>query len=109
MLQILWNTIAYTGVSRVPDTSEHKHIVLINILALIVSFCAPESAVIFVAGSNPIFALVSAVYSCLLLFTIALNGSGRSHLARMYFTLLSALFLITDSVLVGSQATFTTS
>jgi adenylate cyclase len=107
MLQILWNTIAYTGVSRVPDTSEHKHIVLINILALIVSFFVLLNLpVIFVAGSNPIFALVSAVYSCLLLFTIALNGSGRSHLARMYFTLLSALFLITDSVLVGSQANF---
>lgn len=107
MLQILWNTIAYTGVSTVPDTSEHKHIVLINILSLIVSvFVLLNLPVMFFAGSNPIFALVSAVYACLLLLTIALNGAGRSHLARMHFTFVSSLFLVTDSILVGNQANF---
>lgn len=107
MLQILWNTIAYTGVSRVSDISEHKHIVLTNILALVVSiFTLLNLPILLFAHSNSAFGVVSGIYAILLLFTIRLNGAGRTHLARMLFTVLSFLFIVTDAVLVGSQVNF---
>lgn len=107
MLQILWNTLAYTGVSLSKDTGEHKHIVLTNTLTLVVSFFTLLNLpFMFFFGSEMRFGLVSAVYACALLLTIILNGRGRMRAARIFFTLWSLLFLTVDSLLVGSQANF---
>ena len=102
MLQLLWNRIAYSGVSHASDISEHKHILLVNGLSLVIStFSILNVIVTLFVQKFSLLNIPPIVYAVLLLFTISLNSHGRLFAARMYFFFLSYVFISLYTILAG--------
>jgi class 3 adenylate cyclase len=105
MIQILWNFLAYLGVRYVRDPAEHKHIVLVNSLALFISFFTTliSFQMLFLPLPKVIF-YISLVYPFLLLYTLRLNAKGSVDKARFYLVALSYIYITYVNFLQGNQA-----
>lgn len=107
MLQLIWNRFAYIGVSGAPDQNEHKHIVLVNSLALMISAFTLVNIPLAVSIGFPAATLmVTAVYSVLLPFTLFFNSRGLFLFARIFFALSSLSFISFYAFCFGAAANF---
>ncbi len=108
MLQLLWNRIAYNGVSLLSDPSEQKNIVLLNSLAVTISFFSIGTLVISSLLLPEFFQVkfIPIGYAVLCFGTIYLNGRGWFVAARVYFGIISILFLIATSLIMGGPSNF---
>ncbi len=107
MLQILWNQLAYLGVSYADDTAEHKHIVLTNSLCLIVAaFTLLNIPASMFIGISFQYSIASLVYSLSLIICLYLNSRGSTKAARLCFAFFSLSFLGGNSVIAGTGTHF---
>ncbi|MDX1956989.1 MAG: adenylate/guanylate cyclase domain-containing protein [Leptospiraceae bacterium] len=105
MLQLLWNTIAYSGVFHARSITEQKYIVLVNGLSI---FCALFTGINLLTLSffdTPrIITIVGIIYIISILFTLFLNSSGKTLIAKVYIVLLSYFYIVYNSLMIGNQA-----
>ena len=105
MLQLFWNFFAYLGVRNVLDPVEHKHVVLVNSLALFISFFTTIISFQLLFLPIPkVFFYISLVYPFLLLYTLILNAKGSIDKARFYLVALSYIYITYLVFLQGNQA-----
>jgi class 3 adenylate cyclase len=105
MLQLIWNFFAYLGVGLVSDPTEHKHVVLVNSLAMFISFfmLIISFQMLFLPLPKFIF-YISLIYPFLLLYTLRLNANGSIDKARFYLVALSYTYITYVVFLQGNQA-----
>lgn len=104
MLQLLWNQIAYSGISFASNVYEQKHILLVNMLALFLPFFTLLnlfSPIFF--HTDPLIIYAGLSFMFLLPFTIVWNASGRIFFARIYLVLLSFTYILFISIANGNQ------
>lgn len=109
MLQLLWNSIAYSGMALVKDEAEQKNVLLINTLSvLLIGFTLITTAISYsiVPAELAILAKIPPVYSILLPLVLWFNGKGYRLLARLYFLLVTMVFMAAMSYAMGAQSDF---
>lgn len=105
MIQLIWNFLAYLGVGTVSDTSEHKHILLVNSLAIFLSLV--QFLLLFITlflPYSPFYYSISLAYPFFILFALVLNAKGKVNLARNYLVFLSFIYITYFLILNGNQA-----
>ncbi|MCB1141590.1 MAG: adenylate/guanylate cyclase domain-containing protein [Leptospiraceae bacterium] len=104
MLQLIWNLLAYTGVSYEKNLGEQKHIVLVNSISLFLTvFNLLNVLVGSLLGTNT--REISSIfigYAFLVLFTLFLNSKGKPDWARYYLIYLSVLLITSLTVIYGN-------
>jgi class 3 adenylate cyclase len=104
MIQLIWNKLAYQGVLFVDNIAEHKHIILVNTLALFIPvFILFTILSNYFMGIPSIFYYTALSYILLLPFCVYLNAIGKVSFSRLYLTFLSFAYLFAISVIEGSQ------
>ncbi|MBE7412443.1 MAG: adenylate/guanylate cyclase domain-containing protein [Leptospiraceae bacterium] len=104
MLQLLWNTIAYQGVLFARDYSEHKHIVLINGFAALVTMFTLLVFIVFqFLGSVLVIDIINVLFILFLPFTIYLNSIGKLLFARIYILTISTAYIVSIALLEGAE------
>jgi len=105
MLQLIWNFFAYLGVGKVSDPSEHKHVVLVNSLAMFISLFMITISIQMIFLPLPrIIIYISLTYPLFLLYTLRLNAKGSIDKARFYLLALSYTYITYVVFLQGNQA-----
>lgn len=104
MLQLLWNTIAYSGSTHASHTSEVKHIVLLNALAMITAAFALFNLPVTLFVHAPFSVICGTLAFSLLmpLVTIILNGRGHLLAARFWFLIVSSGRIVLGMIFLGS-------
>lgn len=107
MLQILWNYVAYAGVSGLKQSAEQKHVVLINGLCISISLFSLLNLLLsaLFVGTHP-YQWIFLAYSFLLPFSIVFNHKQRYLTARLYFSSLSLGALVCGALLFGYESQF---
>ncbi|MCB1192701.1 MAG: adenylate/guanylate cyclase domain-containing protein [Leptospiraceae bacterium] len=104
MLQLIWNYLAYIGTALAKDTSEHKHILLVNSLALFLTVFFTINLFQMIAFSYPTIGIISSIlYVLLLPFTVVLNSMGKFTSARFFLISLSFLYITLTTILIGNS------
>lgn len=109
MLQLIWNTIAYSGMTGVKDEAEQKNVLLVNTLAvlmLLFTLVFTGISVAILPDNLQLLPKIPLVYSLLLLGVLFLNGKGYRLLARLYFSLSGMIFMGLMSFLMGAESNF---
>ena len=105
MLQLIWNFFAYLGVGTVSDPSEHKHVVLVNSLAMFISLFMVTISIQMIFLPLPrIIIYISLIYPLLLIYTLRLNAKGSIDKARFYLLALSYTYITYVVFIQGRQA-----
>lgn len=99
--------MAYSGVSRVSDESEQKIVVLVNTLTIILSgFTLVFTVVSSIIFPTQVLWKLPLLYGVLIFGSLVLNGKGKRLLSRLYFTVVSLVFIGVMSYLVGGKVLF---
>ncbi|HBS05771.1 MAG TPA: hypothetical protein DEA96_12445 [Leptospiraceae bacterium] len=109
MLQLIWNTIAYSGMAKVMDEAEQKNVLLINTLAVIIilfTLAFTGISVLILPEELQLLPKIPLLYSVLLLGVLWLNGKGLRLLARLYFAMVGMLFMGVMTYLMGAGTSF---
>lgn len=108
MLQLFWNWLAYLGVSTAKNTAEHKHIILVNGLCIVIqTYLVLTIPSLFLIEQLPIvFAIVPIFYSASLVAVLALNNRGHTRAARITLVVTSFLLMVCNSILTRGEANF---
>jgi class 3 adenylate cyclase len=108
MLQLLWNTIAYLGVPTSRNPAEHKHIILVNGLCIvIIGFLSIVIPLLLLFDRLPVvYAIPSSLYAVSLFSVLALNARGKTLKARFMFILLSFFLMVFNSIASRGEANF---
>ncbi len=109
MLQLIWNTIAYSGMAKVMDEAEQKNVLLINTLAVILilfTLAFTGISVLILPTELQLLPKIPLIYSVLLLGVLWLNGKGFRLVARLYFAIGGMAFMGGMSYLMGSASAF---
>ncbi|MCB1137711.1 MAG: adenylate/guanylate cyclase domain-containing protein [Leptospiraceae bacterium] len=109
MLQLLWNTIAYSGMTLVRDESEQKNVLLLNTLSVLLTVFTLVFTVINMVILPPALdslAKAPLLYLLFLPLVLWLNGRGHRTVARLIFTLSAMVFMGAMSYWMGKQAYF---
>ena len=96
MLQLIWNTIAYSGMAKVMDEAEQKNVLLINTLAVILilfTLAFTGISVLILPTELQLLPKIPLIYSVLLLGVLWLNGKGFRLVARLYFAIGGMAFM----------------
>ena len=108
MLQLIWNSIAYLGVPSSKDMAEHKHIVLVNGLSLVlILFISISISILAFFDSIPMAIIAPSVfYSASLILILWSNKHGKTKLARLGFVSFSVAYVVFNSLLIGVEFQF---
>ncbi|MBW7857877.1 MAG: adenylate/guanylate cyclase domain-containing protein [Leptonema sp. (in: Bacteria)] len=108
MLQLFWNWLAYLGVSTARNTAEHKHIILVNGLCIVLLFYLLVSIpLLLLVDPLPFwFQIPSFLFWNSLLLVLALNNRGKTRAARITLIVASLLLMICNSILTRGEANF---
>ena len=96
MLQLIWNTIAYSGMTRVRDESEQKNVLLLNTLSVLITVftvIVTGVSVYILPSEMSAFGRLALGYAVLLPLVLLLNGKGLRTLARLFFVVSGLLFM----------------
>ncbi len=104
MLQILWNTLAYKGIFYARDYAEHKHIVLVNGLSILIAVFTFINFLTFLFfDMQVIFKFIVISYIFLVPLTVYFNAIGKLLFARIYVTVLSIAYISFLVILQGTE------
>ena len=109
MLQLIWNTIAYSGMTRVRDESEQKNVLLLNTLSVLITVftvIVTGVSVYILPSEMSAFGRLALGYAVLLPLVLLLNGKGLRTLARLFFVVSGLLFMGGMSYWMGKGANF---
>lgn len=108
MLQLLWNTLAYLGVQKTDNVAEHKHIILINGLSLVIlAFMSINLPLLILLERIPLpFAIPASVFGLSLIYVLSLNARGKTRKARIVFVALSFAVMVFNSIATKGEAHF---